>query len=679
DGTEPLENCDGADGAATRTQIQKLVLSYEANLNHLGRIDAVSQNRMKDARESSKNELLALIATRDSSCFNGVADISVLCAELAHDSSIKTPEGLSIPFASGYTLTRRKLPNGKYTSAWTLVNSKGETQAFLSDKDHDGKLDTAFLAGAFANQTTQSERKVLGINTSIDENSASFGAGTTVDLRTDAAYADMFGAAVPVARNCAYAGDPAQVLGAVASDKKWNPRDSDLTWDKTLMNTMRAAGEGYQKGTRGLVVGAQSGATSLVGGVAMLGKGGWSYVSNPEVRHKVNTAVSGAFGKVGPAFKKLYDECAAEGSFYNPVAISFCMDYRAGKAGVKALGPVVKSVGEQMKKCWTAEGAEFKEEYFSECMGTFAFNTAITATGVGMSKNAASILATSESMAARAGARASAFVGEFVFDQVGVAGLGSNKLSRLKDVVKVANEEAKVLGKAGLELNAAEGKAVAEHLKQVARASASAGSTPPPELAKELAEKIRKADPEALARWEKEAANAVSDTPVAPVKMQPAPQALSRETAVQDYKKAFLESYGPKGPTPEQLEHMNALMKNSEWGSASLQGMARTMDEGTKFIADAPAFSKHVDLRRSEVALELAEANKKMTSPDFAKLSLDEQQAQREARQMLTTESKDLERAALDHEASRRVAGRHSLRSHGLSEEEITKALDCYR
>ena len=415
---ESLKSCDGPTGASTKSEIQRLVLQYESNLS-----PATPALRVR-----TKQQLFSLMTQYDRSCFAGIADLSTLCAELSYDHSIKTSEGLSVPFSGGYRLVKRQLQNGKYSASWQLLNSKNEILAFVSDKNKDGLMDTVYLSGAFETKTSESTRKVMGMDSTIVETNPGFAAGTQIDLNKDPHYIDLFGAQVPAARTCAFAGDPAQVLGLVASNQKWNPRDAQITWDKKLSLYSSAAHEGAQHGARGLLKGVETAGVSTWNGLSSLVTGPWAYATNATTRLKVNSAVGDAFSKAGTIYSKTYSQCSAEhsGSF---VTTMMCMELRLGQAEVSGAGSVLKAIGTQLKKCWTGEGAAFQDEYFSECMGQVVFYAGSSIVGGGMvsggAKIAASGAGTAASTVAKVAGRTSAIVGEYVVDQTGLGTMGA--------------------------------------------------------------------------------------------------------------------------------------------------------------------------------------------------------------------------------------------------------------
>lgn len=524
--------CNGADGARIQSEIQGMVLQYESNLISKNQNNPTEQARMSGLREVAKNRLLSLMSRYDLSCFIGIADPSVLCAELAYDHSIKTPEGLSIPFQKGYTLKRRILANGKYSSAWALADSKGEVLALAGDKDKDGMLDYVFLSGAYTTTTSSTTRKVMGINYTVDDTSPAFGPGSMTRLKSEEAYAPLFGPEVPAARTCALAGDPTKVMGLVASDKKWNPRNSQITWDKKLALLAHANSEGFHTGVRGLLKGVEAAGVGTWKGLTSMVTGPWAYATNSQTRTKVNAAVAHAFEKAGAGFSKIYSDCTKEhnGAFAPTL---MCVELRANQAELAGAGHVLSSIGAQLKKCWTGEGAEFQNEYFSECMGQIVFYAGTSIVGAGMVQGGAKAATTSASAAVRVAGRTSAILGEWVVDQTGLGTIGANKITKLKEALKGAHTESQALVDAGkLALSPEESQVLSRHLQDSARAAVNGAAAAPSPLPETLLKKINDADSAALARWKHQATDALSDAPPKAAEWVPSNQPNARHAGL---------------------------------------------------------------------------------------------------------------------------------------------------
>ncbi|MEO5668989.1 MAG: hypothetical protein ABIR96_13090 [Bdellovibrionota bacterium] len=678
-GAALYKNCAGDDGQAVRAEIQNQVFAYEANLTRPGRSSVAQIESFKNAREAAKLQLMNFISTYDVSCFKGIASLDYLCAQLSSEVSIKTKEGLSYPLKDGYTLVRKKIPKtGELQSSWSLVSKDGQILALLTDKDHNGFPDVVSLSGAWGTHTDISSRKVMGLETDIEEKSAAVAATKDVNLLTDARYQSLTAKNVQPAQACVELGNPAALLSLVADGEGWSADQAHLSFGKQMGYMLQGASEGAQKGERGLLKGLEAAGVStweglkgLVSIAGTLGKGSYSYAMNAATRAKVHAGIGTAFAKAGAAYGAAWSDCARDQS--NLYVITFCMDRKIVSATGQGVGKMLGAVGAQLKKCWTGDGAEFHDEYFSECMGQVVFVTGTSAIGGGLYQAGGKAAVLSENVAVRVAGRGAAFLGEWVLDQTGLGTMGPSALKKLGDVLKVARKEAGALIDNGkLAMNAAESLELKNFLEAQARSTGKAAGEAP-HLSTALEKKITDADPQALERWKKGVTTAVAPDDVsgyvADVTKGLKLNARGR-SAIESYIRSYRDAYG-NDISPTALEHMSRIAKN--WQPDEIESMVGIMDGVKKTVGDSAGFGTYVEDRSRLIGDQI----KSLEASQGTHATNEEFYANR--LKQLQEESKDLRNSNLDPVAARRSAARHELRYAGQSEDDIAQMLECFR
>jgi hypothetical protein len=665
-----LKECVGSEGERVKAEIQKLTLAYESRLEApRDRITVEAAKSRAAERENAKLKLLGFIGDYGASCFTGTSRLDELCPQLSVAYPIKTKDGLEMRYPGGYVLRRGRTAKGEWQSTWTLRKAD-QTLALLMTRPGSPSVSQLSLAGKWGKSVQTSSRQVMGRDTTIQETSAQISSPIEVKLAENPSYQQMASANMTQLQACVAYGDPGRVLAQVAAGEQWSPEDSRLSFGRHLGYTMDGGWEGAQKGARGLAKGLESatvgtweGLKGLVSIAGAVGKGSFSYASNPATRAKVHEGIAKALGKAGDVYMKAWKECEQEqGS--NLYAIAFCMDRKALSATGEGVGKLLSALGKQVETCWTGEGKDYPDEYFSECMGQVVFVTATSAAGGGLYQAGGKLAATGSNVGVRMAGRGAALLSEWVIDQTGFATMGPTAIKKLDAAMKATRKEiGELVEKGALDLSDAESQELRKYLQDHVRGGSAV-------LPQSLKTKVDAADPQALSRWVSSVENAVSQGSV-----ERATQGLKidakKRSALESYARAYQDAYGSGVQADAAVEHMSNLAKN--WEPAEIEGLAGLMKGVKKSIDDDKGFRSYVASRSR-----LVEDQIRSLEASRGSHGAQEEFYQNRLKQ-LREESKDLRNSHLDPTAARRSAARDELRRVGQDEEDIAQMLECFR